>query len=225
MLTIELSSASLSAKPRGVKQCGGFRTKRQFLGEARQEYGDGCMFYDLRRSPVALRKRGRALAEVSVPLRGVASAGGSRVRIRSIDAARWGKRAPCSSKKVPCSSKKVPCSSKPSSLFFGPERRSAARLSRRPHCAGAPAAPVRRRVCYPYATGVKIVGEGRLLCYICSRFGKAHNELFPVCSHAPPARSGSKTHPRSESPSNFPTCSNPLKRLKMAMGKPCNELA
>ena len=85
------------------------------------------------------------------------------------------------------------------------------------------AAPVRRRVCYPYATGVKIVGEGRLLCYICSRFGKAHNGNYsPYALTRRPRAPGPRLI---LGPNPLPTCSNPLKRLKMAMGKPCNELA
>ncbi len=111
------------------------------------EYGDRCMYIIYGDSQWRFGSVAARWPVCRFPLRGVASAGGHRVGFdRSARRAGRARKLPVLTQNVPCSSKKVPCSSKPVSLLSGPERRSAARLSRRLRGPGAPAAPIRWRV-------------------------------------------------------------------------------
>ncbi len=123
----------------------------------------------------------------------VAGDGAAATRsIRSIGAARTsGARTPCSHANAPCSHAKSSLIFGASSLFFRPERRPAIRLSRHLRRAGATAAPVQRRIRCAPAIGVEILGESRVLCYVCSpserRAMTSFRPLLP-----PPARCASR---------------------------------
>ncbi len=150
------------------------------------EYGDGCTFavYGDRQ-----RRFGSVAARWPMcrfPPRGVASAGGLRVRFDRLARRAGRARAPpVIVQNVPCSSQKVPCSSKPcfpgAAVGRPPQSVSALRRGAGGARSAPDLSPVRNRV--------KIVGEGRLLFYICSRSERRTMTFLRMLWRAPPARS------------------------------------
>ncbi len=132
----------------------------------------------------------------------LAPAGGPRVRFD-----RSARRARCA--RAPCSDAKSSLLFANSSLFLEsslPFLRTGAAVGRPPQAASAlrraPAAPARRRVCHPSATDTKSVGEGGLLCYICSPLERLPMTFLCLLSRAARALRV-ETHPRSDSPCNL----------------------